>query len=114
MESTKKQQKEICLRFDSSFVASEPDDKVGIALETIDSLPLNALRHPPEAGTCGWYIWGGEEILQDPEFFKPLHVSHLIEICPEIIVYLGLAPGWRVLLAKDYEDVWYDKELLNV
>ncbi|WP_432444553.1 immunity protein Imm33 domain-containing protein [Rhizobium leguminosarum] len=23
-------------------------------------LPLNGLRHPPEAGTNGWFIWGGE------------------------------------------------------
>ena len=114
METTEKLQKEICLKYGSSFLPSERDSKVGIALETLNQLPLNALRHPPEGGNCGWYIWAGEEMSKDPDFFKPLHVSHLKETCPEIINYLGLAPGWRVLLAGEHEDVWYDKELLNV
>ena len=28
--------------------------------------------------------------------------------------YLGLAPGWRFLIAPGYEDVWYDEKLLLV
>jgi hypothetical protein len=26
--------------------------------------------------------------------------------------YLGLAPGWRFLIAPGYEDVWFDEILL--
>jgi hypothetical protein len=87
---------------------------VGIALETLGLLPLNALRHPPEHGTCGWYIWGGSELPRDPEFFQALHVEHLNEYCAQRLPFLALAPGWRVLLAPGYEDVWYDETLLDV
>ncbi len=31
-----------------------------------------------------------------------------------IVPYLGLAPGWGVVLAPNYEDVWYDEKLLAV
>ena len=114
MGSIEKEQKEVCLKYGSSFVEAGPGTKVGIALETVGRLPLNALRHPPEGDTCGWYIWGGEEMSQTPDFFQPLHVSHLKDWCPELMKYLGLAPGWRVLLAGEYVDVWYDEELKDI
>jgi hypothetical protein len=114
VESIETQQKEVCLKYGSAFIEAEQNTKVGIALDTVGSLPLNALRHPPEGDTCGWYIWGGEELPQDPDFFQPLHVSHLKDMCPEIVKYLGLAPGWRVLVSSEYEDVWYDEKLLDV
>lgn len=113
MSTIEKIQKETCLRIGSTFVVSEQDFKVGIALDSLINEPLNALRHNPEGDTCGWYIWGSEYLSQDPDFFKPLHVSHIKEYCPEIEKYLGLAPGWRVLLAGEYEDVWFDNDLLN-
>jgi hypothetical protein len=28
--------------------------------------------------------------------------------------YLGLAPGWRFLVAPGYKDVWFDAKLLNI
>lgn len=61
----------------------------------------------------GWYVWGGE-LSADPEFFKPLHVCHLADYAPELLPFLALAPGWRVLLAPGHEDVWYDEALLAV
>jgi hypothetical protein len=102
----------ICIRFGSANMPPFPIETVGIALQTLHLLPLNALRHYPENGTCGWYIWGGSELSTDPEFFQPLHFSHLLERLPKLVPYLSLAPGWRVLLAPDYEDVWYDKTLV--
>ncbi len=42
-------------------------------------------------------------------FFVPMHVEHLEQICPLILKYLGLAPGWRFLIDEDYEDVWEDQ-----
>jgi hypothetical protein len=114
MESAVEKQKEICQKYNADCLLPKPKTKVGIALDTLGKEPLNALRHPPEADTCGWYIWGGEELLLTPDFFQPLHVEHLIERCPAIVPYLGLAPGWRVLLAGDYADIWYDDALLNV
>ena len=113
MKSSQSHQQEICQEYKSIFIPSEPESKIGIALDTLDKKPLNALRHPPEDGTCGWYVWGGGEIPDEAEFFKPLHVSHLVNECPQIIKFLGLAPGWRVLTADDFLDVWYDEKLLN-
>jgi hypothetical protein len=104
----------ICAEVDSPVVPPVPESKVGIALGTLNQLPLNALRHPVEGSACGWYIWGGEEMSQNPEFFQPLHVAHLADYCPAIVPYLALAPGWRVLLAPSQREVWYDGALLKV
>jgi hypothetical protein len=108
-----KHQIEICAKFNSDILPSNSNDKVGIALNTIKLLPLNALRIKPENGTCGWYIWGGENLSSDVEFFQPLHVAHLDKYTPELIPYLSLGIGWRVLLAPNYEDVWFDNLLLS-
>lgn len=105
-------QRHICEKFGAAFVRSEPSAKVGIALSTLIQPPLNALRHKPEGDTCGWYIWGGEVLPDAPDFFQPLHVEHLSAICVDIVPYLGLPPGWRVLLAPHQEDVWFDQALL--
>jgi len=104
---------EICARYGSEFSPPVPSQKVGLALGSLHSRPLNALRHPPQNGTCGWYIWGGTEMSQDRDFFQPLHVSHLAEYCPDLLPFLGLAPGWRVLLAPGQTEMWFDENLLN-
>jgi len=90
---------EICRRFRLSGQTPGPEKKVGIALLTLSLKPLNALRHQPEGETCGWYIWGGEELSQDPELFQPVNVSDLPRYCLQLLPYLALAPGFRVLLA---------------
>ncbi|RDE23032.1 hypothetical protein DV711_07820 [Motiliproteus coralliicola] len=107
-------QKETCTRFGTEFVESLPLEKLGIAIDTIGQKPINGLRHKAENGTCGWYIWCGEDLKQEDDFFKPLHVSHIQEYLPEIHKYLGLPPGYRFLVAEGYEDVWYDPELLVI
>jgi len=105
-------QQQICERFDAAFTPVDPDSKVGIALKTLRLEPLNALRIAPEGTVCGWYIWGGEQWSDDPDFFQPLHALHLAKYCPPLIPYLALPPGWRVLLAPGYADVWFDPALL--
>lgn len=89
-------------------------EKVGIALQTIHLEPLNALRHKAENGTCGWYIWGGTELGEENNFFQPLHVSHLSSYVPEFLAYLDLPEGYRVLLAPNQKEIWFDKNLLKV
>ena len=110
-----KLQLETCEKHGADFVASPAHPKVGISKNVKENVyPLNALRHPVEGETSGWYIWAGEELFTDADFFVPLHVSHLPKWCPEILPYLGLPPGWRVLLAPGYEDVWFDASLLEL
>jgi hypothetical protein len=91
-----------------------PMDKIGIALQTLSLRPLNGLRHLPHRGTAGWYVWGGEELSDEPDFFQPVHFSHLPERCPEVIEYLALPPGSRFLIADSHEDIWYDPTIVHV
>ena len=88
---------------------------IGIApSESRDPVPLHALRHAPKGQSNGWFVWRGEEIPQnDDDFFVPSHVEHLPTHAPELLPYLALPAGWRVLLAPGYEDVWFDELLLD-
>ena len=107
-------QRTVAARFGAEYVPVSGNDKIGVALSTLSQVPLNALRHPSSDGTSGWYVWGGAELSKDPKFFQPLHVEHLREYCPALEPYLGLAPGWRVLLAPHQEEVWFDEKRLAV
>lgn len=104
----------VCDRFGVECRPSEPRMKLGLALNTLSAQPLNGLRHPPTSDTTGWYVWGGEELSSAEDFFQPIHVSHLEELLPAIIPYLGLPPGWRFQIATGHEDVWFDASLLDV
>ncbi len=109
------EQEAVCIRYGAVPMAASADRKVGIALNVRDaSYPVNGMRHPPEGDTTGWYIWAGEDLSDDPNFFVPLHVEHLSEWRPEILKFLALPPGWRFLVAEKHEDVWYDADLLNI
>ncbi len=103
-----------CEHYGATYTAAPLESKVGFALQTMDKIPINGLRHPPAGETNGWYIWGGEELSTDPDFFAPLHTQHLLHRRPEVVKYLGLPPGYRFLIAGDYADVWFDPDLLNV
>ena len=90
----------------------EPGSKLGIALTTLGQEPINGLRHPPEAGTNGWYIWCGDSQSESDDFFKPLHIKHIDEYLPIVKKYLDLPPGYRFQIDNNnYEDVWFDTEL---
>lgn len=105
-------QRKICEHFGVVPMASPPDMKVGLARSVRNGdLPINGLRHPPEADTSGWFIWAGEELSDDPDFFEPTHVGHLAELRPEVVPYLALPPGWRFLITPGHEDVWEDPSL---
>lgn len=109
------EQKALCEKYGAPFCAVSPGMKIGIAKNVLARIkPLNGLRHPPGGGTSGWYIWAGETLSKDPDFFVPIHIEHLGEWSPEAQKYLGLAPGWRFLTDGRSEDVWKDESLLNV
>ena len=110
-----KVQKEICQKYGAEFTPLDLNLRLGLADDFFSGkLPLNGLRHPPDFGTCGWFLWAGGELSQEDDYFKPLCVRHLIEKYPRALKYLGLPPGWRFLFADDYEDVWFDENLLNI
>jgi hypothetical protein len=106
----------ICKKYGSAFLEAPFDKMIGVALESFDkfTVPVNGLRHAIESDqSASWYIWAGEYSKTD-DFFKPIHIHHLLELCPKAITFLGLAPGWRFLFDNQYEDVWYDENLLNL
>lgn len=104
----------MCERFGAGPVMAAPTHKVGVARNLgSGELPLNGLRHTPEEGTSGWFFWAGTELSAAADFFVPMHVSHLADLCPELLPYLLLPPGWRVLIGPGHEDVWFDQDLLT-
>ena len=109
-----KAQQAFCAKKEMTCVPSSLDSKLGFAIQTQGELPINGLRHAPTGDTNGWYVWCGETLSDDPEFFAPLHTAHLADIYPEIIQLLGLPPGRRFLVAEGYEDIWFDESLLKV
>ena len=112
--SLKQKQEAVCELYGSPFSLPGASTKVGIAENIREHIfPLNGLRHLPEGDTCGWYFWAGKNFPQESDFFKSLHTSHLIEWNADLLPYLGLAPGWRFLIAPDYEDVWFDPALME-
>jgi hypothetical protein len=115
MSSLSTEQRKICLRFGASCLLSDDRLKIGIS-RTFDpaQFPINGLQHPPQGDTTGWYIWSGEDLSTDADFFVALHAFHLNDRCPEIVKYFGLGPGWRFLVAPGHEDVWFDPSLLDV
>ena len=108
------EQQRLCEKYQSVFVNSPLELKVGISLSVKEGvLPIHGLRHPLEGDTTGWYIWSGD-FSDDPNFFKPVLVKDLKNWNRSLVKYLGLAPGWRFLFTYDYEDVWEDLSLLNI
>jgi hypothetical protein len=109
------EQEGICEKYNQYFSCVDFNLKIGISINfNSDVMPLNGLRHYPKGDTSGWYIWSGEYSESD-DFFKPMHIYHLIEIYPDILKYLGLPPGNRFLIDNlGYEDVWFDESMLVI
>lgn len=83
---------------------------IGLDIE-LDKFPLNGLRLREPGDHSGWYVWSGENLSQDTDYFRSVHIFHLIEIRTEILPFLGLDYGWRFLVAPGHLDVWFDPEL---
>lgn len=77
------------------------------------SWPVHGLRLPPEHGTSGWYLWTGDLVEDDDEFFLPMHPAHLVDKVPGLLPELDAPPGSRFLLAPGYRDAWFDPALLD-
>ncbi len=103
----------ICSRYGSAFAPPGEREIVGVSRGVASGVfPLHGLRHPPQDGTSGWYVWVGE-MTHAADFFEPMHHFHLDEMRPDASVLLALEPGWRFLLGENgYLDVWFDSTLL--
>ena len=107
-------QEAVCRRYGATFTPTDETYKLGMSVSAMQcEAPLNGLRHPPESGTSGWFVWGRETLSNHPDFFKSIHVYHAQELCCAVLPYLGLPPRWRFLIADGHEDVWFDEALLK-
>jgi len=101
MNDIEKSQIAVCKKWNAKYVSSPKHFKVGISSNLKKGiLPINGLRHSIVGDTSGWYIWAGEELSANDDFFHPLHIEHLQDLCPQILKYLGLPPGYRFLLGR--------------
>ena len=99
-------QKKICGKYGAEFDPPEPGSKLGIAIQTLDRIPIYGVRELPTETTCGWYIHAGDWSAED-EFYKPLCVEHLFDYCELALPFIALPPRWRFITDADgYVDVW--------
>ena len=107
-------QRRICKRFNAAPLPPNEAEKCGVSEGVLLGAPyVQGLRTRPEDGTCGWYFTAGDDYSEDAEFFKPLHVAHLERYCPEVLPYLALPPGWRIIVGTGLEQVRFDATLLE-
>jgi len=104
----------VCARFGVTPQPLMRHEKMGIALATMTSMPINGMRIPALSGSTGWYVYGGTEQSAESDFYEPLCVTHLHKYCEIALPYLCLPSGWRFQIDGDgYEDVWYDENLVR-
>jgi hypothetical protein len=107
-------QARLCERVGVRCVPVNAASTAGVSRATMqEGWPLNGMRVPVVGDSSGWFVWSGKELSTEPDFFEPRHVRHLVERRPEVEQSLGLPPGYRFLIAPDYEDVWFDSALLE-
>ena len=104
----------VCERFLAKPLLPAAGSRLGIALDTLSSLPIHGMRIEPTEGTNGWYLWCGGEPSSHDDFYAPLCIEHLGEYLPQALEYMSLPPGYRFVIDNSgYEDVWFDSALLG-
>lgn len=103
-------QRKVCEKYGECFYSCAPEDRAGVAVETLQFEPIYGVRKKNPDGSSSWYVWGGPHS-SAPDFYQPLCASHLLELLPLAVPYLGLPPGYKFILDRSgYEDVWKDEE----
>lgn len=112
-ENIRKQQQEMCDKYNAECTNLLPEQTVGISRNiNTGAMPIYGIRHLPVGETSGWYLWAGEKT-DEPDFFLSLHIEHLSEYCPLALKFLGLPPGFGFITdSEGYEDVWFEPEYL--
>ena len=93
----------------------KPDEALGLAMDTLRTMPLNGMRYLADEGGSGWYIWGGEQMQQTANFFTPVQVRDLSDYVSNLEPFLDLPPGFRFQTnSRGKQKVWFDGSLLDV
>lgn len=106
-ESVVELQQRICKTYCAEFDPPAPKSKVGLAIHTLDRVLIHGVRLPPTETTCGWFIFAGEEWSDAEDFYEPVCVEHMAELCQFALPSLALPTGWRFLTdGKGNFDAW--------
>ena len=62
----------VCDRFGVKPNLPSENERLGIAIGTLDLMPINGMRIPSLSGSAGWFIYGGEEPSVDDSFYSPV------------------------------------------
>lgn len=104
-------QQRICRTFGAAFDPPAQRSKVGIALHTLDRVPIHGVRLMPTDTTSGWYIYAGDAWSNADDFYQPLCVEHLGKYCKFALPFICLPPGWHFMTDHmGFIDVWYDPD----
>jgi len=114
-ETLEQLQRRICRTYGADYDPPPNNSRIGIAIQTLQQIPIKGCRIPPHGDVCGWYIFGGEEWSDDPDFYQPLCLEHLEDYCPFALPFICLPTGWGFITdGKGYIDVWFDEAFLRV
>lgn len=105
---------DVCAAYGVTPVPPDPNATVGVSLSlrNRDCYPIFGGRYPQTEAFSGWYIYAGKYSTAD-DFYRPLHLVHLVEWRPEILPLLGLPPGWRFGVNGDEIRVERDDGLIK-
>ena len=108
-------QLQACERAAAQPALLSPEDRVAVGRDFDPSKsPINGMRHPPHGNMSGWYIWSGERLEEDPDYFHVICYEHLAAKDWTWVQYLALPAGWRFLAAPGQEDLWFDETLFKI
>lgn len=110
---TREEQQRVCRDHQVAPAATLDGRKARIALATLVHIPPSGLRHRPEAGPSGSYIWARTMIREAAEFFDPLHHRHMTTHGAAPVLSLAPPPDLRFVGAPGRMDAWFDPELLQ-
>ena len=108
-------QRAVCERASTTPAYLLPTDRVAIARDfDVTRHPINGLRHPAHGNMCGWYLWAGDVLSQEPDYFNVICYEHMVAEEWDLLQYLALPAGWRFLTAPGHEDIWFDQALFDM
>ena len=105
MSTPEESQHRVCRMFGAEYTPVGPG-RLGIALQTLDKLPLCGTRLAPDGNMCGWWIHGGDWC-DDVNFYQPVCQEHIEEVCRLAVPFLALPVGWSFCTnGKGNIDAW--------
>ena len=105
-------QKECCQHYGVAPAPVDEEQLVVISDGVYEGLPIEGIRYPAPQHMSGWWLTT-EQYDGNTENLKTVHFSHIIEIRPEVAIYMALPSGYRFQLGGKEEHVWFDESVAN-